>query len=57
MKQTWLKPKTRIPGLFLAGQDSLLLGHTTGAMSGMLSAWNIMGFRKGMQLWKAIQGE
>ncbi len=54
MKQTWLKPKTRIPGLYLAGQDALLLGHTTGALTGLLAAWNVLGFRKGLELWKKV---
>ena len=55
LRQAWLKPATRIPGLFLAGQDSLILGHTTAALSGVLAAWNVLGWRQGLSLWRSIQ--
>ena len=55
-KQTWLKPATRIPGLYLTGQDTLTLGHTTAAITGVLAAWNVLGFRAGLKLWRKISG-
>ena len=54
MRQSWLRPSTLVPGFYLAGQDSLIMGHTTAAMSGVLAAWNLLGMRQGMSLWKKI---
>lgn len=50
----WLKPKTRIRGLYLCGQDTLSLGHTTGVLSGLLAASTILGWRQSYRLWKQV---
>ena len=50
----WLKPKTRIPGLYLCGQDTLALGHTTTVLSGLLAASKVLGLRQSYKLWKQV---
>lgn len=54
LRHGWLKPKTRIRGLYLCGQDTLSLGHTTGVLSGLLTASRILGWRQSYKLWKQV---
>ena len=54
-EQKWLKPKTDIPGLYLTGQDVLTCGVCGAMMSGMVTAMQIVGFRRTGQLMKKIQ--
>ncbi|WP_332454926.1 hypothetical protein [Oleiphilus messinensis] len=48
-KQTWLRPKTRIPGLYLTGQDILTCGIVGALMAGVGTAQSILGL-KGLKL-------
>ncbi|MDX1498957.1 MAG: NAD(P)/FAD-dependent oxidoreductase [Woeseiaceae bacterium] len=53
-EQGWLSPHTRIPGLWLTGQDTLTCGVTGAMMSGMLTTLAIAGMRRGGALMKRI---
>jgi all-trans-retinol 13,14-reductase len=46
LQQDWLGPRTRIPGLWLTGQDTLTCGVTGAMMAGMLTTMAIVGVRK-----------
>lgn len=46
--------KTKVDGLYLTGQDSLTVGHIPSTFSGILTAYKVLGFRKGIQLFKKI---
>ena len=52
-EQHWLKPATRIPGLYLTGQDVMSCGIVGAAVGGVLCAAAIDGF-KGMKLVKRL---
>jgi phytoene dehydrogenase-like protein len=52
-EQDWLRPKTDIPGLYLAGQDVLTCGVTGAMIGGLLAAVQLGGF-KGWQLAKRM---
>ena len=54
MQQRWLRTKTRIPGLWLTGQDVLTCGVTGAMMAGMLTTGSIVGWRKMAPLMKRI---
>lgn len=54
MKQQWLRPKTRIKGLYLTGQDVLTCGVTGAMMAGLLTTMSIVGTRKMGPLLKRI---
>lgn len=54
MRQKWLRPQTRINGLWLTGQDILTCGVTGAMMAGMLSTMSIVGPRKMAPLMKRI---
>jgi all-trans-retinol 13,14-reductase len=54
MRQTWLRPKTKIPGLWLSGQDTLTCGVTGAMMSGMVTVMAMLGPRKFGPLAKKI---
>ena len=54
-QQTWLQPTTKIPGLYLTGQDVLALGHTGAVLSGFLTTWKVLGWRQFKQLRKQIR--
>jgi len=56
-KQDWLKPKTSIPGLWLTGQDILSCGVAGAMIAGLLTAVNILGWRKGIKLAKIALAE
>lgn len=49
-KQDWLRPKTRIPGLFLTGQDVLSCGVGSAMFAGFASALSVLGVRQGWKL-------
>lgn len=57
LRQDWLGPRTRIPGLWLTGQDTLTCGVTGAMMAGMLTTMAIVGMRKIGPLLKQIYGE
>ena len=54
LQQKWLGPRTRIPGLWLTGQDVLTCGVTGAMMAGMLTTTAIVGMRKMAPLMKRI---
>lgn len=54
--QDWLKPKTRLPGLYLTGQDIVSCGVVGALMSGVLTSISIAGPLKMLPLLKAITG-
>jgi all-trans-retinol 13,14-reductase len=56
LQQKWLGPRTRIPGLWLTGQDVLTCGVTGAMMAGMLTTTSIVGMRKMTPLMKTIYG-
>jgi len=54
LRQKWLRPKTRISGLWLTGQDILTCGVTGAMMSGMLTTMAMVGVRRMTPLLKRI---
>jgi all-trans-retinol 13,14-reductase len=46
LQQDWLGPRTRIPGVWLTGQDTLTCGVTGAMMAGVLTTMAIVGIRK-----------
>ena len=54
MKQDWLRPKTKIPGLWLTGQDILTCGVTGAMMAGLITTMSMVGTRKMTPLLKRI---
>jgi len=54
LQQNWLTPRTRIPGLWLTGQDILTCGVTGAMMSGMLTVTAVVGAKKIGRLMKRI---
>ena len=56
LKQDWLGPRTRIPGLWLTGQDTLTCGVTGAMMAGVLTTTAMVGIRKITPLMKKING-
>jgi all-trans-retinol 13,14-reductase len=53
-KQGWLKPKSQIDGLYLTGQDVLSCGVAGAMIAGLLTAVQILGWRKGLSLAKQV---
>lgn len=53
----WLSRKTRIKGLYMAGQDTLAMGFTPALMSGVLAAGAVLGWRDKRRLFKAIKSD
>lgn len=56
LRQDWLGPRTKIPGLWLTGQDVLTCGVTGAMMAGMLTTMAMVGMRKMTPLMKKIYG-
>ena len=56
MRQRWLRPRTRVPGLWLTGQDVMSCGVTGAMMGGMASAASIAGLRRIMPVMKRVFG-
>jgi all-trans-retinol 13,14-reductase len=56
LRQNWLGPRTRIPGLWLTGQDVLTCGVTGAMMAGMLTTAAMIGMRRMTPLMKRIYG-
>jgi all-trans-retinol 13,14-reductase len=50
--QGWLQPKSKIPGLWLTGQDVLSCGVAGAMIAGFITAVKILGWRKGLALVK-----
>jgi all-trans-retinol 13,14-reductase len=56
MQQDWLGPRSRIPGLWLTGQDTLTCGVTGAMMAGLLTVTAMVGMRRISPLMKKIYG-
>jgi len=56
LRQDWLGPRTRIPGLWLTGQDTLTCGVTGAMMAGLLTCTAMVGARRMSPLLKRIFG-
>ncbi len=54
LQQDWLRPKTKIGGLWLTGQDILTCGVTGAMMSGLLTVTSLAGTRQISPLLKKI---
>jgi all-trans-retinol 13,14-reductase len=54
LRQNWLGPKTRIPGLWMTGQDTLTCGVTGAMMSGLITTMAMVGTRTMAPLLKQI---
>lgn len=52
-EQDWLQPRTKIPGLYMTGQDVLSCGVVGAMMGGLLTTVNVMGW-DGVKLAKQI---
>lgn len=50
----WLRPRTRIPGLFLAGQDSLAGGFVGAVGGGLLAAHEALDTAGRLRLWRDL---
>ncbi|NNF41429.1 MAG: NAD(P)/FAD-dependent oxidoreductase, partial [Woeseiaceae bacterium] len=57
MQQDWLRPQTRIDGLWLTGQDILTCGVTGAMMAGVLTTTSIIGPRRMAPLMKRIYNQ
>ena len=56
MNQDWLRPRTRIPGLWLTGQDIMSCGVAGAMMGGVASATTIAGLRRMAPVMRTIFG-
>ncbi|WP_240554889.1 phytoene desaturase family protein [Oceanicoccus sagamiensis] len=54
-EQEWLTPQTKIPGLYLTGQDIVSCGVVGALMAGMVTAMKILGLRGSGKLLKMIK--
>ena len=52
--QAWLRPKTRIPGLYLTGQDIMSCGVAGAMFAGLVTAQSLLGWRKGGVLMRRV---
>ena len=48
--QSWLQAKTRVPGLYLTGQDLLSCGIVGAMMAGCMTALKVLGWPAGLKL-------
>lgn len=53
-EQRWLRPKSRIRGLYLTGQDVMSCGVAGAMIGGVVTAQSILGWRRGVPLLKRI---
>ncbi|WGL15072.1 NAD(P)/FAD-dependent oxidoreductase [Microbulbifer bruguierae] len=53
-RQSWLRPRTRIRGLYLTGQDIVSCGVAGALFAGVLTSQSILGWRRGFPLLKRI---
>ena len=54
LSQDWLRPQTKIPGLWLTGQDVLTCGVTGAMMAGLITTMSMVGARKMSPVLKKI---
>ncbi|SEA12995.1 phytoene desaturase family protein [Microbulbifer marinus] len=53
-EQRWLRPQTRIGGLYLTGQDVMSCGVAGAMFAGLVTAQSILGLQKGLPLLRKI---
>ncbi len=56
LQQGWLRPRTRVPGLWLTGQDVMSCGVTGAMMGGVTAATSVAGLRRMTPVMKRIFG-
>jgi len=56
-KQGWLQPKSKVPGLWLTGQDVLSCGVAGAMIAGFLTAVQILGWKQGIRLAKQVMSK
>jgi all-trans-retinol 13,14-reductase len=56
LRQSWLRPRTKVPGLWLTGQDVMSCGVTGAMMGGLASATAIAGMRRMGPVMKRVFG-
>jgi all-trans-retinol 13,14-reductase len=56
LQQRWLRPRTRVPGLWLTGQDIMSCGVSGAMMGGLAAATSIAGLRKMGPVMKRVFG-
>jgi all-trans-retinol 13,14-reductase len=56
MQQRWLRPRTRVPGLWLTGQDIMSCGVTGAMMGGLAAATSVAGMRRMGPVMKRVFG-
>jgi len=56
LQQRWLRPRTRIPGLWLTGQDVMSCGVTGAMMGGLAAATSVAGLRRMTPVMKRVFG-
>jgi all-trans-retinol 13,14-reductase len=56
MRQRWLRPPTKVPGLWLTGQDIMSCGVSGAMMGGLAAATAIAGVRRMAPVMKQVFG-
>ena len=56
MRQRWLRPRTKVPGLWLTGQDIMSCGVSGAMMGGLAAATAIAGVRRMAPVMKRVFG-
>jgi all-trans-retinol 13,14-reductase len=56
LQQRWLRPRTRVPGLWLTGQDVMSCGVTGAMMGGLAAATSVAGMRRMAPVMKRVFG-
>jgi len=56
MRQRWLRPRTKVPGLWLTGQDIMSCGVSGAMMGGLAAATAIAGVRRMAPVMKQVFG-
>ncbi|MDQ1344556.1 MAG: all-trans-retinol 13,14-reductase, partial [Pseudomonadota bacterium] len=56
MRQRWLRPRTKVPGLWLTGQDIMSCGVSGAMMGGLAAATAIVGVRRMAPVMKQVFG-
>jgi all-trans-retinol 13,14-reductase len=56
LQQRWLRPRTKVPGLWLTGQDVMSCGVTGAMMGGLAAATSVAGMRRMAPVIKRVFG-
>jgi all-trans-retinol 13,14-reductase len=56
LQQSWLRPRTRVPGLWLTGQDIMSCGVTGAMMGGVAAATAVAGMRRMAPVMRRVFG-